>query len=167
MEFPLVLALRGAQGIFAGIILGLSAYVVHWYNADTLTSPPSQVSFLIFVPLFSLLSIAYLEVTPKFLPKYSHPWAVLALEVTNVIFYFAGFVALAVFLNHLIFCRGAVCGSARASAVFAAFNFALWGVTAGLAVKGSLTGGFAGLLARRPGAKSGTQKQNPQMKETV
>lgn len=47
--------------------------VVHWYNADTLTSPPSQINFLIFVPLFSFLSIAYLEATPKFLPKCKHP----------------------------------------------------------------------------------------------
>ncbi|KUI57717.1 hypothetical protein VP1G_05051 [Cytospora mali] len=169
MEFPLVLALRAFQGIFAIIIIGLSAYVVHWYNVDTLTSPPAQVNFLIFVPLFSLISIAYMEATPRHLHQHavSHPWAVLALEVTNVIFYFAGFVALAVFLNNLLFCRGAVCGSARASAVFAAFNFALWGATAGLAIKNALGGGFTGLFAGLRGAKSGTQKQNPQMKEVV
>ncbi|KUI73994.1 hypothetical protein VM1G_09378 [Cytospora mali] len=167
MEFPLVLALRAFQGIFAIIIIGLSAYVVHWYNVDTLTSPPAQVNFLIFVPLFSLISIAYMEATPRFMPKFSHPWAVLALEVTNVIFYFAGFVALAVFLDNLLFCRGAVCGSARASAVFAAFNFALWGATAGLAIKNALGGGLTGLFAGLRGAKSGTQKQNPQMKEVV
>lgn len=74
---------------------------------------------------------------------------------------------MAVFLDHLLYCRGAVCASARAATVFAAFSFALWGVTAGLAVKGTFNGVFAGLLARRSGAKSGTSNQNPQMTEAV
>ncbi|KAL1861608.1 hypothetical protein Daus18300_008724 [Diaporthe australafricana] len=149
MGFPLMLALRAVQGLFAVVILGLSAYVANWYNVDTLTSSPSQVNFLVFVPLFSLISIAYLEAVPKFMPKFSHPWAVLALEVTNVLFYFAGFVALAVFLTHLLFCRGAVCGSARAATVFSSFNFALWSATAALTIKDALKGGFAGLRTGR------------------
>lgn len=167
MEFPLVLALRAVQGVFAVIILGLSASVIQWYNDDTLTSPPAPVSFMIFVPLFSMVSCVYLEITPKFLPKYLHPWAVLGFEVINVIFYFAGFVAMAVFLNNLVYCRGAVCASARAATVFASFNFVLWGVTAGLAIKGTFNGMFASLLARRTGANSGATDQSPQMKEAV
>lgn len=43
--------------------------MANWYNVDTLTSSPSQVNFLVFVPLFSLISIAYLEAVPKFMPK--------------------------------------------------------------------------------------------------
>jgi len=43
--------------------------VAHWYNADTLTASPSQINFLIFVPLFSFLSVVYLEVVPRFMPK--------------------------------------------------------------------------------------------------
>lgn len=86
---------------------------------------------------------------------------------------------MAVFLSHLLFCRGAVCGSARAASVFAAFNFALWGATASLAVRDILRGGgggFAGLLAagRRGGGsaaaagpKGGAQRSNVQMKEVV
>ncbi|ROV95792.1 hypothetical protein VPNG_08751 [Cytospora leucostoma] len=169
MEFPVVLALRAVQGIFAIIIIGLSAYVVHWYNVDTLTSPPAQMEFLIFVPVFSLISIAYLETIPRFMPKFSHPWATLALEIINSVFYFAGFIAMAVFLNHLLYCRGAVCGSARASTVFAAFSFALWGATAGLAVRNLLGGGgLAGLsLGRRGAQKPGAQRKNAQMREVV
>lgn len=118
--------------------------VAHWYNADTLTASPSQINFLIFVPIFSFLSIAYLEVTPRFLAKgkahrsryihqkgaqesrltliASHPYAHFAFEVVNMLFYFAGFVALATFLGKLLFCRGSVCAAARADAVFAAFS---------------------------------------------
>lgn len=43
--------------------------MANWYNVDTLTSSPSQINFLVFVPLFSLISIAYLEAVPKFMPK--------------------------------------------------------------------------------------------------
>lgn len=96
----------------------------------------------------------------------SHPWAVLALEVTNVLFYFAGFVALAVFLTHLLFCRGAVCGSARAATVFSSFNFVLWTATAALTIKDALKGGFAGLRMGR-GGQGMPMQQNAQMKEAA
>jgi hypothetical protein len=43
--------------------------VSNWYDADTLTASPSQFNFLIFVPLFSFLSLAYLEITPRFVAK--------------------------------------------------------------------------------------------------
>lgn len=43
--------------------------VANWYNVDTLTSSPSQVNFLLFGSLFAMLSIIYLEVVPKFMPK--------------------------------------------------------------------------------------------------
>ncbi|KAK7748067.1 hypothetical protein SLS53_001319 [Cytospora paraplurivora] len=127
------------------------------------------MNFLIFVPVFSLLSIAYLETIPRFMSKFSHPWATLALEIINSVLYFAGFVASALFLNHLLYCRGAVCGSARASTVFAAFNFALWGATTGFAVRNLLNGGgFAGLsLGRRGAQQPGTQRKNAQMREVV
>ena len=43
--------------------------VAHWYDADTLTASPSQINFLIFVPLFSFISLAYLELSPRFMSK--------------------------------------------------------------------------------------------------
>lgn len=103
-----------------------------------------------------------------------HPWAVLGLEATNTIFFFSGFVALAAFLSKLLFCRGAVCGSARAATAFGAFEFCLWAATAAFTFKDALRGGFAGLRGgRRPG---NTQMQfqqqagpaaSPQMKEAA
>ncbi|KHJ35441.1 hypothetical protein EV44_g0402 [Erysiphe necator] len=54
----------------------------------------------------------------------------------NVLFYFAGFIALSTFISKLLFCRGSVCSAARADAVFAAFSWALWtGSTALLALE--------------------------------
>lgn len=46
-----------------------------------------------------------------------------------MLFYFAGFIALATFLGKLLFCRGSVCAAARADAVFAAFSWVLWAGT--------------------------------------
>lgn len=93
--------------------------------------------------------------------------------MTNVLFYFAGFVALAVFLSKLLFCRGAVCGSARAATAFGAFEFVLWGVTAAFTVKDAVKGGFSGI--RLPGRNRGQgsqgtmqfQQGNQQMKEAA
>lgn len=126
MAFKVLLPLRIAQGVFAVVVLGLSGYVAHWYNVDTLTASPAQINFLIFVPIFTFLSVAYLEITPRFMAKASHPYAHFAFEIVNMLFYFAGFVALATFLGSLIFCRGSVCAAARADAVFAAFSWLLW-----------------------------------------
>ncbi|KAF3765826.1 hypothetical protein M406DRAFT_88620 [Cryphonectria parasitica EP155] len=170
MGFPVMLALRAVQAAFAVVILGLTAYVANWYNVDTLTSSPSQVNFLVFVPLFTLLSVAYLELAPRFMPKFHHPWAVLSLEATNVVFYFAGFVAMAVFLSRLLFCRGAVCGSARAATVFGAFEFALWAATTAFTFKDALRGHSGGF---RRGGSGKTQMQfeqragGPSMKESA
>lgn len=57
------------------------------------------------------------------------------LEVTNAIFMAGGFISLTLFLNSLIFCRGTVCSSARASAAFAGFEFCLWTATSVLTGK--------------------------------
>ncbi|PSR79273.1 membrane-associating domain-domain-containing protein [Coniella lustricola] len=173
MAFPLILALRAVQALFAIIILGLTAYVANWYDVQTLTSSPSQINFMVFVPLFTLISVAYLEAIPRFMPKFHHPWAVIALELTNVLFYFAGFIALAVFLSKLLFCRGTVCSSARAATAFGSFEWALWAVTAGLTLKDALKGGFAGLRNAGSGGRSGGNSQaqfdqrGPPMKEAA
>ncbi|KAK2003098.1 hypothetical protein LX36DRAFT_165861 [Colletotrichum falcatum] len=154
----LIFPLRIVQGVLSLVILALSAYVANWYNVDTMTSSPSQINFLVFVPLFSFISIAYLEVVPKFAPRASHPWAAVGFEALNVLFYFSGFVALAVFLSKLLFCRGAVCGAARADTVFAAFQFVLWSGTTLLMFKDVFKTGF-----RKPTAGG----PPPQMKESA
>ncbi|KAI3552106.1 uncharacterized protein CLUP02_00691 [Colletotrichum lupini] len=154
----LILPLRIVQGVLALVILGLSAFIANWYNMDTMTSSPSQVNFLVFVPLWSFISIAYLELVPKFAPRASHPWGAVAFELLNVLFYFAGFIALAVFLSKLLFCRGTVCAVARADTVLAAFEFALWSGTSLLMVKDVFKTGF-----RKPSAAG----PPPQMKESA
>ncbi|KAF8854397.1 hypothetical protein BDZ45DRAFT_693440 [Acephala macrosclerotiorum] len=145
MAFGLLLPLRIAQGIFAIVVMGLSAYVAHWYDNDTLTASPSQINFLIFVPIFSVLSLVYLELSPRFMAKVSHPYGHFGFSLLNVLFYFAGFIALAVFLGKLLFCRGSVCAAARADAVFAAFNWMLWTASTALLALDMFKGGLQGM----------------------
>ena len=76
----------------------------------------------------------------------SHPYVSIFLEVFNVLNYFGGFIALAVFLSQLLFCRGSVCGAARADVVFASFSFALWSTST--------------VFLIRDVAKAGLRKQN-------
>lgn len=144
MVFALLIPLRIAQGILALVVLSLSAYVAFWYNRETLSSSPTQINFLIFVPIFSFISILYLEITPRYVPKASHPYGHLAFETANLLFYVGGFAALTIFLNKLLFCRGPVCAAARADVVFSAFGWILWvGSTTMLTIeifKGGLIG---------------------------
>ncbi|TVY21079.1 hypothetical protein LARI1_G001091 [Lachnellula arida] len=149
MAFGFLLPLRIAQLIFAVVVVGLSGYVAHWYNADTLTASPKQINFLIFVPVFSIISTFYLEFVPRFAPKASHPYAHFAVEVLNTLFYFSGFIALAVFVGRLLFCRGSVCSAARADVVFAAFSWVLWAASSVIAALNIFRGGFQNMKTDR------------------
>ncbi|KAL2070697.1 hypothetical protein VTL71DRAFT_13723 [Oculimacula yallundae] len=161
MSPNLLLPIRIAQGVFALVTMGLSSYVAHWYNNDTLTASPSQVNFLIFVSLHTFISIAYLELCPRFMAKASHPIAIIAVNVLNMLFYFAGFVALAVFLGRLLFCRGSVCAAARADASFAAFSWLLWTASTALVAMQMMKGGFVASLKTDRQAKT-AMKETPQ-----
>jgi len=154
MAIGLLLPLRIVQVIFAVVVLGLSSYVANWYDADTLTASPSQINFLIFVPPFSFISIVYLEVVSRFVPKASHPFAHLGFEVLNALFYFAGFIALAVFIGKLLFCRGSVCAAARADTAFAAFSWMLWTASSVIVGMKTLKGGFKGLKTDQKAASA-------------
>ncbi|OBT68119.1 hypothetical protein VE03_01466 [Pseudogymnoascus sp. 23342-1-I1] len=126
MGNALLLPLRIVQLLTASAVLVLSSYVAHWYDADTLTASPSQFNFLIFTGVWSLLSIFYLEIVPRRWPRGSHPYAAFALSSLTTLFHFSGFIALAVFLSKLLFCRGSVCNAARADVGAASFGFVLW-----------------------------------------
>ncbi|KAI2634297.1 membrane-associating domain-containing protein [Hypomontagnella submonticulosa] len=158
----IILGIRCAQLLFAFLVMILTAYVAHWYNVDTLTTSPSQVNWLLAVSLFTIFSVAYLELTPRFVPRLSHPMVALGLETGNALFYFAGFIALAVFMSRLLFCRGSVCGAAQASIAFGAFEFMLWTASAILMGKDLFKSGFP----RRSPKGPLNMPPMPPMKET-
>jgi hypothetical protein len=67
--------------------------------------------------------VPYLALSPRFLPTAAHKFAILAAEAATMVFWFAAFLATAVFLSGLDFCRGIVCGAARGAVVFGAFEW--------------------------------------------
>ncbi|KAI0194663.1 hypothetical protein EV127DRAFT_477951 [Xylaria flabelliformis] len=131
----IILALRVAQFTLAFVVLGLSAFVTNWYNADAMSPAPPPIGWLLFVSLFTIISIGVLEGLPRFAPRFFHPYAALSLEFGNALFYFAGFIALSTFMGRLLFCRGSVCSAARADVAFGIFQFLLWAASTSLAAR--------------------------------
>lgn len=136
-----VLALRITQVIFAIVVLGLTAYgrktffklppvqtnkdtVSHWWSSYWHAVSPSQINFLIFDSVWTFLALCYLIIVPwRFSEtKLHHKFAILAVEGVTTIFWFAGFIALAIFLSDRM-CYGNVCSAAKAATVFAAFEW--------------------------------------------
>ncbi|KAI0506613.1 membrane-associating domain-containing protein [Xylaria bambusicola] len=131
----IVLGLRVAQFTFAFVMLALTSYIVNWYNADVMTMAPAQVGWLLFSSIFTIISVVLLEGIPKFAPRFFHPYAALSMEFSNALFYFSGFIALSTFMSKLLYCRGSVCGAARADVAFGIFQFLLWGTSTVIASK--------------------------------
>ncbi|KAM3423020.1 hypothetical protein BST61_g493 [Cercospora zeina] len=130
-----LLGVRIAQGIFALIVLGLAAYVADWWNGWwNGYGSPSEVNFLIFCAVWTFLALIYLILVPwRFANSVlHHKFAILGVEALTMIFWFAGFIALSVFMTGRN-CRGTVCGSARAACAFGAFSWVLWAATTALA----------------------------------
>lgn len=124
--------------------------VINWYMKQTPLPPPQSFIFLTFAPIFSLFSVAYLEfIKPRlaisetectanhrrYCHYHHHPLVSLAVEAINAVFYFAGFIALAVFLSHIGFCNGTVCATGRATSPVAATEFISWITTTILLAK--------------------------------
>ncbi|KAI5863409.1 membrane-associating domain-containing protein [Durotheca rogersii] len=153
------LAIRSAQLLFAFILLGLTAYVVRWYNEDTMTASPSQFNWPLAASVISIVSALYLELAPRFAPKATQPLASFGLEAVNALFHFSAFVALAVFMSRLLFCRGSVCSSAQASVAFGAVEFLLWTASAAIAAREAFRGGLS--FRRRPGSAPEMAQASP------
>ncbi|TKA80805.1 hypothetical protein B0A55_01605 [Friedmanniomyces simplex] len=132
----IVLALRVAQTILALITLGLTAYVANWWSNYWHAISPSQINFLVFASVWTLIpALLYLILVPwRFSDtRAHHKFAILGMETLTMLFWFAGFVALSVFLSDRV-CFGHVCSAAKAAAVFAAFEWLLFAGTTAMAV---------------------------------
>jgi hypothetical protein len=98
---------------------------------------PTEVNFMIFSPVWSLLALAALIVVPWKMPYVAQNTGpkigLLVLELLTTLYWFGGFVALAVFLSDRI-CFGTVCSVAKASTAISALNWVAWMVTLVLSV---------------------------------
>ena len=98
--------------------------VASWWSGYWHSTAPAQVSFLLFCSIWSILSLLYLILVPwRFSEtKLHHKFAILGVEFLCMLFWFAGFIALAVFLSDRV-CFGHVCSAAKAATVFGAFTW--------------------------------------------
>lgn len=134
MAFNFTLPMRIAQAVFTIVVLGLTAYVCDWWTSHWHANSPAEINFLIFTSVWTILALVYLVVAPARFPAAAHKFGILAAEALTMLFWFAGFIALAVWLDDRV-CFGSVCASAKAATVFSAFE---WLVFAGTCVLASL-----------------------------
>jgi len=90
--------------------------------ADSYSGSHSEINFLVFSAVWTLLALIYLTLTSWKFERFAHPWILCGVESLTMLFWFAGFIAAAVFLSDLITCAGKACSSAKAATVFAAFE---------------------------------------------
>ena len=97
---------------------------------------------MVFVAVWTLLVLIYLGLAPKFFSRFAHVHAILALDALTMLFWFAGFIALAVLYHDIVDVAnfeyftgcgalGDYCGVSEAAVVFGAFEwyvpkFFLW-----------------------------------------
>jgi hypothetical protein len=125
-----------------------------WWSTHWRQSSPSEVNFLIFAPSWTVLALGALIAVPL---KFSHLLAskgarmgLLALEGLTMMYWFAGFIALAVFLSDRI-CFGTVCDVARASTAISAVNWLVWAVTFAFGVMQMVKGMKSGSVGQGVG----------------
>lgn len=98
--------------------------VAHWYDRWSVYDDSiSEVNFLIFVSIWTAILSIYLLVAQFKFPSLAPAIVVLALDALTMLFWFAGFIALAVFHSNLGECRGRVCDDLVAAVVFGAFEW--------------------------------------------
>lgn len=93
---------------------------------------------MLFTAIWTLLILIYLALAPRFFSAFAHPMAMLALDALTMIFWFAAFIALAVFhhrAEEVVFgdgfgdyykgcsLAGGYCGEIEAAAVFGALEW--------------------------------------------
>lgn len=106
--------------------LAYSCVVASWFNDNTLNNiSPSEVNFMIFAGVFTLvITLPCVMLAPRFIPS-APKFALLGVEALTMLFWFAGFIALAAGLGSVsgAWCGGSVCGSMKAAAAFGAFEW--------------------------------------------
>jgi hypothetical protein len=112
---------------FFFLMTNVGIYIV----ADTINSifsnaSPSQLNFVIFCAIWSILAVAFLIISPRYDPQaqhVGHKFPILGVDVVTAIFWFAGFIAWAVKVGVPHCGSDKLCESAQASVAFGAF---LW-----------------------------------------
>ncbi|KHN95464.1 MARVEL-like domain protein [Metarhizium album ARSEF 1941] len=139
---PVKPALLGAIALLDLGSLGLLAYVVYSWSGDISYGwgytrhfdSPSQVNFMLFNTIWTILVLVYLGVFPRFLKSLYKSIAALALLAISTVLWLVGSIVLAVFLGASNCNVNAVCGPYRSAQAATAFGFAIWAMFTVLSV---------------------------------
>ena len=108
---------------------------------------------MLFNSIWSILVLAYLAVTPRYLERFYHHMVALGLLAVTTIFWFAGSIALAAFVGTPN-CSGPGCSTIQSAQAATAFGFFIWAIFSALtALDGMafLKGGARADTAHKPG----------------
>ena len=89
---------------------------------------------MVFNAVWTILVLIYLGLAPRFFSRYAHVHAITALDALTMLFWFAGFIALAVLYHDIVSVAnfeflsgcgvlGDYCGVSEAAVVFGAFEW--------------------------------------------
>ena len=78
---------------------------------------------MLFVSIWTLLVLPYLALAPSMFPRFANKFAIFGLDVLTMLFWFAGFIALAVHRDEDLTCVGRLCSTMTAACVFGAFEW--------------------------------------------
>ncbi len=82
---------------------------------------------MLFNSIWSLLILAYVGLAPLYYTRVFHRLASLGLEIITMLFWFAGSIALAVYVGGPYYCGGShYCGALEAAVAFGFFLWALF-----------------------------------------
>ncbi|KAI1770296.1 membrane-associating domain-containing protein [Hypoxylon cercidicola] len=136
MAYAFVPLVHIVAAVFAIIELGLTAYMASRYNHrnwwwygydDDGDYSYSRVNFMIFNSVWSLLVLIYVGIVPLYMTSMFHRLAALVLNAVTTVFWFAGAIALAVFVGGPYECNGdTYCGSSETAVAFGFFLWALF-----------------------------------------
>lgn len=131
IQFTPVLILRIAQVANTILILGLSANTIHGTRSITrgfysYSYYNDTDAFTVFLTVWTLLLLTYQFLAPLFLSAIAKPIISLSLELVTVIFWFCDWIALAALWAPFRCHNVSFCSTGKASAAFAAINWALF-----------------------------------------
>lgn len=89
-------------------------------------SSPSQVNFMLFNTIWTILVLVYLAVVPRLMSSLYHSIVALPLLGISTLFWFAGSIALAALIGAGNCNVASVCGPYRAAQAATAFGFFIW-----------------------------------------
>ncbi|KAK7033431.1 MARVEL domain-containing protein [Favolaschia claudopus] len=130
-----MLLLRVAQALLALGVLISTAFVANQYDSTWRGGSPSEVNFLLFCSVWTLvLALPYLVFSYRVVPETAHKFGIFAAEFVTMVFWFGGFIALAVYTTNFLGCSAPVCQAAQAATALGAIEWVLFMVTTVMSV---------------------------------